>query len=132
MHSKYGPRDTNPLLARLDHKAKQSKAYHASPKLERKLAKTVGGHRTSGSGNKREKGDVRKRGVMRIEHKATQHDSFRVTKTMLQKIELAATGCDEVPMLTIEFLDKRGDSEGAIACLRLEDALRLLNNETTD
>jgi hypothetical protein len=118
----------NPILARLERKGKQSKAYHASPKLEKKTAKRLGGYVTTGSGNKREKGDIRKRGVTRIEHKATQANSFRVTKEMLQKIELAAVGCDEVPILVVDFLDERGNSTGEeIACIPFRELVALID-----
>lgn len=121
-------RPQNPLMDRLEHRGKQSKAYHASSGLEKKLAKAVGGYRTSGSGNKREKGDVRLRGVVRIEHKATQNKSFSVTREMLQKIELAARGCDEIPILVVEFLDERGHSTGIkVALTPFQDILDLLD-----
>lgn len=125
------PRSQNPLLDRLDEKARQSKAYHASPKLEKKLAKEAKGYRTSGSGNKKEKGDVRRHGVTRIEHKATQKKSFSVTREMLEKIELAGRGCDEIPVLVIEFLDDRGLSVGKIACLPYKDVMDLLDESSS-
>lgn len=121
-------RSHNPILDRLERDGKQSKAYRASAGLEKKLAKRTGGYRTSGSGNKNEKGDVRVRGVARIEHKATQHASFRVTKEMLNKIELAARGCDELPIMVIDFLNARGDSDGnEVAVLPLKDLMDLLD-----
>lgn len=121
--------DSNPLLRRLTKRRAQSPAYHASKKLERKTAVRVQGYPTSGSGNKKEKGDVRKRGVVRIEHKATQHASFRVTKEMLEKIEYAARGCDELPVIVIDFLDERGESTGLeVACLPFQDLLDLIND----
>lgn len=124
-----GPRPDNPLLARLEHKAKQSPAYHASAGLEKGLAKRTGGYRTAGSGNKNEKGDVRVKGIARIEHKGTQHDSFRVTKTILSKIEKAARACDEVPILVVDFLDKAGKTTGQeIACIPMQDLLDLIDD----
>lgn len=126
------PRSQNPILDRLEQKGKQSKAYHASSGLEKKLAKKVGGYRTSGSGNKLEKGDVRLRGVMRLEHKATQNKSFSVTREMLEKIELAARGCDEIPILVVEFLDERGASTGIqVAITPLRDILDLIDDGNT-
>ena len=121
-------RSQNPILDRLDRKNKQSKAYRASPKLEKKIATKVGGRRTSASGSKREKGDVRRNGVTRIEHKCTQKKSFSVTREMVQKIELAAMGCDEVPMLVVEFLNERGDPDSEpLAVVRLQDILDLID-----
>lgn len=121
-------RSQNPVLERLEHKAKQSKAYHASSGLETEVAKKVGGRRTAGSGNKKEKGDVRLNGVLRIEHKATQNKSFSVTRDMLEKIELAGRGCDEIPILVVEFLDKRGKPTGIqVAITPFQDLLDLLD-----
>jgi hypothetical protein len=126
------PRSQNPILDRLEHAGKQSKAYHASKGLEKEIAKEVGGRRTAGSGNKKEKGDVRLNGVMRIEHKATQKKSFSVTYEMLEKIELAARGCDEIPILVVEFLDQRGDSTGVkIACVPFQDITDLIDAAST-
>ncbi len=122
------PRAQNPLLDRVEQRGKQSKAYHASKKLEKAIAHKVGGRRTAGSGNKLEKGDVRLNGVLRIEHKATQKKSFSVTRDMLEKIELAARGCDEIPILVIEFLDERGNSTGTkVACVPFQDVLDLID-----
>jgi len=122
------PRPQNPLLVRLEHEQKQSKAYRASSGLEKKLAKKVGGYRTAGSGNKLTKGDVRKNGVMRLEHKGTCADSFRVTYSMLEKIELAARGCDELPILVVEFLDERGRSRNMqVAILPFQDLIDLVD-----
>lgn len=126
---KNGPRPQNPILDRLERQSKQSKAYHASPKLEKGLAKRLKGYRTSGSGNKKEKGDVRVRGITRVEHKGTQAASFRVTKEMLDKIENAGRGCDEIPVLVVDFLDARGNSERReIAVLPFQDLLDLLDD----
>lgn len=129
---KSGPRPQNPLLEKLADKARQSKAYHASAGLEKGLAKRVTGYRTAGSGNKKEKGDVRVKGITRMEHKGTQHDSFRVTKKMLQKLELAGRGCDEVPIFVVDFLDERGATQGnEIACIPLKDLLDLINEKSS-
>lgn len=123
-----GPRPQSPLLSRLEHQGKQSKAYHASPKLEKKLAARTRGYRTTGSGSKLEKGDIRVKGVTRIEHKGTGAKSFRVTKEMLDKLENAARLCDEIPIFTVDFLDNRGRSKGnEIAVLPLKDLLDLID-----
>lgn len=129
---KSDPRPQNPILVRLEREAKQSKAYRASPKLEKNLATRAGGYRTAGSGSKKEKGDVRVKSVMRIEHKGTQAASFRVTKEMLNKIELAGRGCDEIPIFVVDFLDERGNSTGQeIACIPFQDLLDLINDTET-
>ena len=128
MRKPRAPNAQNPIVDRLVAAGKQSKAYRASAKLERSLAKRAGGYRTAGSGNKNEKGDVRVRGVTRIEHKATQHASFRVTKEMLEKIELAGRACDEIPIFVVDFLDKRGLTNGdELAVIPLKDLMGLID-----
>jgi hypothetical protein len=118
----------NPMLARLDRDKNKSNAYVASPKLEKKLAAKVGGYRTNGSGNKLEKGDVRLRGKLRLEHKATSAASFRVTVEMFEKLELAARGCDEIPALVVEFLNDHGRTfQTTMAIIPLSDLMDLLN-----
>ena len=118
----------NPLLDRLDKKSKQSRGYWQSPKKEAALAKSVGGRTTLASGSKKEKGDVRKVGVTRLEHKITQNKSFSVTREMIRKVENAALACEEVPALVVEFINpKTGKSEGEIACIPMADLKRLLN-----
>lgn len=121
--------DRNPAIARLQKRNLQSPAYRQSSKLEKKLAKRVGGRRTSGSGNKREKGDVRKKGLARLEHKATKNKSFSVTREMVDKISLAAMGSNEVPALIIEFLDEWGNQETELAVIPVADLMRLLNGD---
>ena len=125
------PRPQSPLLSRLERDGRQGRAYHASKGLEAGLAAKVGGRRTAGSGNKHEKGDVRKYGVMRIEHKGTVKQSFRVTKEQLEKIELAGRACDEIPIFTVDFLDELGKSHGnEVAVLPLKDLLDLVDAAT--
>lgn len=79
-----------------------------SIKQESTRAKKLGGYVTKGSGNGREKGDVRKRGVVRVECKTTTKNSFSVTLEMLNKIHMAAITCNELPVLEVEFIDSQG------------------------
>jgi hypothetical protein len=109
---------------------KQSVAYRKSPSLEKKLAKRAGGYVTVGSGNKNEKGDVRKRGIARLEHKATQKKSFSITRDMLDKITNAAIGHDEVPAVIVEFLDDKGSTTYEVAVIPTQDLLDLLDDGT--
>lgn len=75
---------------------------------EKQRAKELGGYATRGSGAGREKGDVRKKGVLRLECKTTSAKSFRVTQEMIDKIEEAALTHDEVPAIEVEFLNESG------------------------
>lgn len=54
------------------------------------------------------KGDVRVKGVVRVEAKTTKNKSFSVTLEMIEKIEQAATSTGEMPMIIIEFNDGHG------------------------
>lgn len=119
----------NPMLTRLDRKSKQPKSYWASPKKEKKLAIRVKGRTTNASGSKNEKGDVRKVGIARLEHKTCQRKSFSVTRETIDKIVNASVACNEVPALVIEFINPdTGKSEGEIACIPMDDLVRLIND----
>lgn len=118
----------NPMLNRLAKKESQSKGYWQSPKKEKKLALRVGGRTTSASGSKFEKGDVRKVGVARLEHKITGRKSFSVTREMIEKVVNASAACEEIAAIIIEFIDEvTGKSEGEIAVIPMADLERLLN-----
>ncbi len=88
---------------------KGNASYRRSRKQERELAGRLGGQLTAASGSKMEKGDVRIKGIMRIEAKTTKHRSFSVTLDMVHKIEEAAmSGGGEVPVIAIEFINDQG------------------------
>lgn len=95
-------------------KGKKYPAQRTSRRSEKKLAAELGGKVTKGSGNKDEKGDVRVKGVFRIENKDTQHKSFSITREMIDKIESAALHCNELPFIQVTFID---DSENVISRL---------------
>jgi hypothetical protein len=105
----------NPMLERLRRGTKTSPAYKHSPKQEKRIAKQVGGYRTPGSGSKKQKGDVRIKGLLRVECKATSRKSFSVTREMLIKIEDAVGATGELPILQVEFLDAKGKIDGSFA-----------------
>lgn len=101
---------TNPYFAALGReprsgKASPSKSHKRAPEQEKEMAKRLGGRTTLASGAKDEKGDVRIRGIARIECKTTKHKSFSVTLDMIRKIEEAALGAGEMPALVVEFND---------------------------
>lgn len=96
-------------------KTSPSPSHKRAPKMEKELAKRVGGKITPGSGNKDVKGDVRKRGVVRIEAKTTKNKSFSVTLEMIAKIEEAALSCAELPIIVVEFNDGNGKKVREVA-----------------
>jgi hypothetical protein len=75
----------------------------------------LGGKPVKGSGCGFEKGDVRVKGIMRVENKCTQNKSFSLKREMLDKIEQAALNSGEVPAMEIEFIDDRGNSLHKVA-----------------
>jgi Holliday junction resolvase len=93
----------------------KSTAARRSPKQEKDIANRLGGKVVRGSGRGNEKGDVRLKGVLRIEAKTTSKDSFRVTKEMAEKIEMQAMSSGECPAIVVEFLDKNGKPEHELA-----------------
>jgi len=82
---------------------------------EEELALRVGGRKTLASGALDVKGDVRKKGVVRIEAKTTSHKSFSVTLDMLKKIEDAAFSANELPAIVVEFIDQKGKPKSSVA-----------------
>lgn len=101
-------------------------SYRRSRKQEKEIAGKLGAKRTIASGSKDEKGDVRLRGVMRIEAKTTKNKSFSVTLEMVRQIEDAALGADELPIIAIEFNDGRGNKikEVAVVPMYVLDLIR--------
>lgn len=80
-------------------------SHQRSRRQEKELASRFRGRMTRGSGRGNEKGDVRVRGLLRIEAKTTKHKSFSVTREMVDKIENAAITTGELPALIVEFND---------------------------
>lgn len=96
-------------------KGKHTKSHERAPFQERALAKRMGGDVTRGSGNGLIKGDVRIKGIARIEAKTTKHKSFSITKEMLDKIEDAALSSNELPAIVVEFLGPDGKPDREVA-----------------
>jgi Holliday junction resolvase len=107
-------------------KEKGNSSYRRSRKQEREIAERLGGRRTAASGSKDEKGDVRVKGVVRIEAKTTKHKSFSVTLDMIRQIEDAALVSGEMPVIAIEFNDGKGKrlKEVAVVPIYVLDLLK--------
>ena len=99
---------TNRFLERAERTQNLTRSHRRAPKQEREIAHRVGGRVTPGSGARDVKGDVRVKGLLRIECKTTKNKSFSVTQEMLEKIEMAACSGGEMPVLIIEFIDDQG------------------------
>lgn len=86
-------------------------SHRRAPKMEKQLARRTGGKLVPGSGSGYQKGDVRVKGVARIEAKTTKNKSFSVTRKMIGKIEEAALPNGELPVMVVEFIDEVGNPE---------------------
>lgn len=105
---------------------------HARAKVqEQQTAKRVGGRLTKASGALNEKGDVRVKGVCRIENKTTKHDSFSVSVELVEKLENSVAGSDEIPIMQVEL---RGGSVKFVVIpdLYLDDIVQALKNGSSD
>lgn len=106
---------SNPYLDRVARRGQLTNSHRRAVKQETELAKRVKGLKTAASGSREVKGDVRRKGVMRIEAKTTKNKSFSVTLDMIQKISDAAVSAAEVPVLVVEFNDGFGKKLAEVA-----------------
>lgn len=83
-------------------------SHHRSKVQEKAAAKRMSAKQTKGSGSSYEKGDVRLKGLLRLEAKTTKNRSFSVTTEMLDKVEQACMGADEVPVIEVELDNASG------------------------
>jgi hypothetical protein len=96
-----------------------------APRQEKALAERVNGKTIPASGALDEKGDVRIAGFLRIEAKCTARKSFSITQDMLSKIENAAIGEGEIPMIVVDFLTDTGAVKNTV-CVVPDYVLDLL------
>jgi hypothetical protein len=76
-------------------------------RCEEDIAKAIGGNRQKGSGAiPHIKGDVRKKGRMRVESKFTRTKSFRVELSELEKIR-SECSANETPAFDITFVNPK-------------------------
>lgn len=106
---------TNHFLDRANRTKNLSNSHRRSKKQEKEIAKKIGGNRTPASGAGTVKGDVRLKGIARIEAKTTKNKSFSVTLEMVSKIEEAALSTGEMPVIVVEFTDGFGKKLGELA-----------------
>jgi hypothetical protein len=95
----------NFFMERMERTKNLTKSHKRAPKQETEVAKLIGARKVAASGAKHEKGDVRIKGVTRIECKTTKNKSFSVTLEMAEKLEHEAALAGEVPIFVIEFND---------------------------
>lgn len=125
------PDTKNPFLKRGAKDATQGKAYRYSPKQEKAKAQRLGGAIIHGSGRGFKKGDVIAPNLARVECKATQAASFRITQAMVRTIRDAAIANNEIPFVSVEFLDAKGKVTFGVSVIE-DKALEALLNRLKD
>ncbi len=120
---------SNHFLDRANKTANLSNSHRRAPRQEREIAKNLRGTLTPASGAKDTKGDVRIKGVVRIEAKTTKNKSFSVTLDMVNKLETAATGVAEMPVFIIEFNDGNGRKIKELAVMPMYALQTLIDNQ---
>lgn len=119
----------SPFMRRQRKTANLSNSHRRSRKQEKELVGRIGGHRTPASGSREVKGDVRIKGMARVEAKTTKNKSFSVTLDMIGKIEDATTSTTEMPVIVIEFHDGFGRKIKEVAVLPMYSLETLLSNQ---
>jgi hypothetical protein len=107
-----------------------SSSHKRSPIQEKLTADRIKGTLTRGSGNQQEKGDVRVRGVARVENKTTKHASFSITVEHLEKLDKAVLGTKEIHFMQVEILGGVR-SFVVIPDIYLEDVIEALRSYKT-
>lgn len=109
------------------------KIRRASNKQERKIAEDIGGRTQLASGALPfAKGDVRKRGVARVEAKFTYAASYVLKEDTILKIMNEAS-TSEIPTLVVEFKDKRTNkTQTAVAIIPYEAWKKKINESSDD
>lgn len=112
----------------------RTKSHARAPAQEKRAAARLGGQQTKASGaGKFEKGDVRVRGLLRLDAKTTKHASFRVTADMIEALEASAAQSGEVPVFEIE-IDNEGSPRSCYVIPRwaLDDIVQLVAQKDTE
>jgi hypothetical protein len=120
---------TNHFLRRAEATKNLSNSHRRSKNQERQLADKLGGKLTPASGARDVKGDVRIKGFVRLEAKTTKNKSFSVTIEMIDKIETAAVGASEMPVIVVEFNDGFGRKLKEVAILPMYSLQTLIDNQ---
>jgi hypothetical protein len=116
----------NPQLARMRRKNGHEPAYLRAPKQEKATTKRLGGRAIPASGARFRKADTEVPNVVRIECKATKHNSFSVTKAMMQTVEEAGLLEGQIPAIQIEFVDGKGNVEYSCYVVKTRDMEHVL------
>lgn len=119
----------NPFLERADRTKNLTNSHKRAKKQEKEMGGRLGAKLTPASGSRDVKGDLRIKGVARLELKTTMKKSFSVTMDMIGKIEAAATQTGEMPALIVEFNDGFGRKLQEVAIIPIYALETLLSNQ---
>lgn len=121
--------DNNHFLRRQEKTKNLTNSHRRAVKQEKELARNMRGRLTPASGSREIKGDVRVKGVIRVEAKTTKNKSFSVTSEMIDKIEAAAIGAAEMPIIVVEFNDGFGRKLREVAVVPMYSLQTLIDNQ---
>lgn len=115
----------------------QSDAHRHAPVQEQKAARLIKGKTTPGSGSGYQKGDARKRGLVRVECKCTTHKTFTVSRKMVQNLEAGTFGSGEVPVIQVDMLGRFEDDPSdmrlyVVPAWAMEDLLERLTRDPAE
>lgn len=96
---------------------------------EAETATRTGGNLVHRSGAGLVKGDVRKRGLMRVENKTTKYKSFGVNEEHIAKLLDSVAGTTEIPFMQIE-LNSGNTKFIVIPDIYFDDIIKALDGET--
>lgn len=119
----------NPFMRRQEETANLSNSHRRSKRQEKQLSIAMSARQTPASGSRDVKGDLRIKGVARIEAKTTKNKSFSVTMDMVEKIENAAVMSGEMPAIVVEFNDGLGHALKSVAIIPLYALETLLEGQ---
>lgn len=103
-----------------------SAAYKRSARQEKEVAQRLV-RVVRGSGRLIEKGDVRVKGLVRVECKTTTAKSYRILLDDLKKLALYAGGAGEIPVFLIEFIDQHGKKNGEVAVVEFHHLQEIID-----
>jgi len=114
------------LMFHVPKKQRSDPAKTYSKKQEKNIAKKIGGFVTPGSGSGKIKGDVIKRGVVRVEAKSTAKKSFSITRDMINKIEEYSVPQGEIPCVVVDFIDRAGCVLDSVSVIPTQSLMTLI------
>lgn len=108
----------------------QSASHAHAPKQEAGLVSSINARLVKASGSGYEVGDVRVKGVIRIDCKSTINNSYSLKAETMEHLQMAAMQDGEVPALQLDFLTTDGEVEQRLAIIPLWALEQLIANQS--